>query len=223
MRKDLESKREPFQKHKRETDKLHQHVKVDESVARKKFRQLEWKLQTNPWAGSEEKDIIDQVAELEKQLAVHGALNEKKAVATQLRAEIQAVQLQIKRLNEEVAAEAKQSQDAHERMIETYSKIENMRRVADEKHKCFIQFKEKLDETHAKLTQLLGERNLLRTQLRKDREGEESRKTMEHQRLIGEQAEEKLKHKRKLTIHEFKVLLDQGKVWNNSENENLEE
>jgi len=184
-------------------------------LARKKFEDLEWKIQTTRLSPAEEKALIEEIRELEKQLVIHRRsetkrqrANEEGSEIEQLRAKADVIYSQLKEAFNELRRE-------RETAAELYKRIDKLRADADNNHKKFIEAKTNADNVHQSFVGTLGQIKILEKELKEyDGKIHEGiiRKGLEFKHELGRVAEGKLKNGGKLTFEEFKVLMEMGKV-----------
>ena len=107
---------------------------------------------------------------------------------------------------------AEESWKIHKLMIEKIKEIEKIRGKADEAQQNFLDFKEKLSAVKKEIAEVLEQISLLRKEDLMKEEEERKRKEEILREEIRKKAEEKLKHGKKVTWEEFKILSeDKGK------------
>jgi len=183
--------------------------------AKKKFDDLEWKIQTTRLSAAEEKVIIEEIRGLEKQLVVHQRsegkrqkLSEKGNEIGQLRSKADAIYSQLKETFDEL-------QRGHEKAVELYKRIDKLKADADDNHKKFIEAKVNADKVHQSFVGTLGQIKILEKEIKEfDSKIHEGmiRKWLEFKQELSRVAAEKLKSGSKLTFEEFKVLMEMGKI-----------
>lgn len=191
-------------------------VPMSERTTKKKFDELEWKLQTtSALKVKDERQIIDQVKELEKQLAVHKYIRELRQPSLDMKLEIESLRLQMKVLHSELSKAAEVSQKNHQRMLDIFKQMKELKTEADKNHQTFIEVKTKANEVHNNYIEVVSQMKALERKLGKlggDMQLTQLKKALEFRETMGKEAEEKLRRGNKLTFDEFKILLEQGKI-----------
>jgi len=171
---------------------------------------LEWRIQTSSLTLTQEKRLIEQIAELEKQLssykqaqAIHNEIN---ALQQQLRT----LRTEEKKFHNQISELAEQSRKTHQTMIEKGANIPKLKAEADDYHKKYI--------IVIRQAQILNKQSMplsaqIHTLLGKAKSEEKQKKT-ERETIIMQELEkkalEKLKRREKLTWDEFKILAEKG-------------
>ncbi len=171
---------------------------------------LEWKIQTSSLSLEEEKELIGQVKLLEAQLLIHRKIQRLKDRLTGLQKEREALKAEAELNHEKLSELAGQSQTFHEEMLKALERIRALREEADGAHQKYVAIKQKaqpLRQRHAELSQQIA---LLRQELHQAEEERGKERIQALQRELEKRALEKWKRGEKLTLEEFKVLVEQG-------------
>jgi len=195
--------------------KFESKVTLRERAARRQFRELEWKLQTNSFSLAEENQIIVKVKSLELELANYRGLLGLKKEAHRLLTEIKELQSAIGKHHSDLSRLAKDSQECHEHMINLFVKTDQLSEEAGDSHQNYIEVRRKatvLHKSHSKLIARIKEIELLIRKTDGNVHREQIRKALQSRKRLGETAEQKLQMGEKLTFEEFKILLERGEI-----------
>ncbi|MEM2394354.1 MAG: hypothetical protein QXW82_03590 [Candidatus Bathyarchaeia archaeon] len=176
----------------------------------REVKSLEWKIQTTPLSLQDEKKLIERVKQLETQLNIYRKIEQLAQKSLELKAEIKAMQARIKRYGEEISEKAKESQEFHEKMLEKINEAEKLKAEADHLHQLFLQYKEKIRPVQSEIDRISNEIRQLRVEILAEAEEERKKREEEFLADIERQAREKLRRGEKLTLEEFKLLMEKG-------------
>lgn len=182
-------------------------------VLRRKIRELDWSLQTQVLDLKREREIIEQIAELESDLKIAEDAATKRKESAKARTEIEDLRLLMNAHHNSVLEFARLSQEENQNMIEAYAEVDTLRKRADEAHRQYLETRREADETHRRYIEARQENSRLRKELGEIR----VRQRVEKIQAIEERLEEKAtvaleKHKRgeRLTMEEFSLLMKRG-------------
>ncbi len=178
----------------------------------KEIKAIDWKIQTNSLSLDEEKRLVEQVRDLESQLARWRIVDGLKSDIAKLQGEVGALSDEIRSTSEKIALLASQSQKFHEEMMTKLEKTRKLKTEADEKHKEYVRFKEKAHAAHLKYLEILSQITPLQRAIRENEEKKKADATESLRSKLEKEATEKLKQRKKLTFDEFKILAEQGKI-----------
>lgn len=178
----------------------------------REIENLDWRIQTSSLPLEEEKFLIDQVRVLETKLSVYKKIQELGEKLTALETEQRTLETKARDHHRELSELAKQSQQSHEEMLETLSKIRPLQNEADDMHQKFLKSKQQAEGPSLEYTKLLSGIKSLKQELHHEEETVEAERQLKLQKKLEERALEKLKRGEKLTWEEFKALADQGIV-----------
>jgi len=196
---------------------------------------IEWKIQTTSLPLEEEKELIENVKQLETLLKSYKKIDLKYQKIKTLQSQRQAIEAEADVFHKELTDLAKKSQDIHSQMIEKVNAAKVSRAQADGLHQAYIQGKEEILAFHVKIAELTGQirglkaamyeeeklRRIAAQQARKERESEAKEResaakvtqqaTKEKQQAIkeklGAEAREKLQKGEKLSWNEFQLVM----------------
>jgi len=197
-----------------EVRRLRQLTPTTSNVAKETLEDLEWKIQTTPLSLGDEKALIEQVKELEKQLLIHkkADMNVRKLTEEKIRTE--ATRMAARKISGELTEKVEESRGSHEKAKDIFSSIDRLKEEADAYHQKVVEVKSKADETHRRLLEALNERRVLKEQLkklRKEIDTDHMKKIDENREDMRRIAEEKLRSGAKLTLEELRLVFREDK------------
>jgi uncharacterized coiled-coil DUF342 family protein len=180
------------------------------NALQKEFGDLEWKIQTSTLSLKEEKQLIEQVKQVEIQLNIHKKLETMKRRLLELRTEIKAIDAERKHCHEKLTQIAQTSQETHQKMLEKIEESKKVKAQADTAHKELLQTIERAKAIQAEISTALNEIKQVKGEIRA-----EETKAKEHteatlKEKIEKQAREKLKRGEKLSWEEFQMVAERG-------------
>ena len=178
----------------------------------REIENLDWRIQTSSLSLEEEKSLIGQIRILETKFSVYRKIHELGVKLTALETEQRTLETKARNYHGELSELAKQSQQFHEEMLETLSKICTLQKEADDMHQKFLKSKQQAQDPSLEYTELLSRIKSLKQELHHVEETVEVKRQLRLQKKLEERALEKLKRGEKLTWEEFKALADQGIV-----------
>jgi uncharacterized coiled-coil DUF342 family protein len=207
-RKRLQAKRNEAESVKETILTLEKKVTGSYSNLKKKMQELEWKIQTNSLSAKEEARLIVQIKDLESKLVIHDKIRELGDKVIMLQAEINAARLAANEAHEKLSELAKESEVYHERMIEVVKQASELKSKADEAHLNYARVRQQADEAHQEYIKAKE----LRQKIIMEDQATRLRKQQEVRRKVENMAEEKLKKGEKLSLDEFRALVEKGAV-----------
>jgi uncharacterized coiled-coil DUF342 family protein len=181
---------------------------------------IEWKIQTTPFDVQEEKQLIDSVKQLEKQLIVYRKIDKQHEIINVSEAELKGIEIQRNTSHHELTGAAAKSQELHSKMLAKIKESEETKAEADATHAQFVEIKAKLKPLRDQLGLLIMQRRAL-IQLRREsflkerssanvlhetNERNKRAKEQEMKEKLGSQAKDKLERGEKLNWQEFQLL-----------------
>ncbi|MCW3980750.1 MAG: hypothetical protein NWF11_04680 [Candidatus Bathyarchaeota archaeon] len=180
-------------------------------VLKKEIEKIEWTIQTSSLTLQEERPMIRRANELQKELKQYEQ-------ATGLRSKISELQESINTMNEEaeilhkqLSKLALQSQQFHDRMIETLKKTKELKMQADEYHRNFVSNRSKSQVVHGECLELESVIKELKRSLNEIAEKSKLEQQSEKRKKLKKQALKKMKEGDKLTFEEFKLVVEKEK------------
>jgi len=207
-RKRLDAKRDEAESVKNAINSLEKRASGSYSGLKKGMQELEWKIQTNPLSTKEEARLIAQIKKLEAQVVVYDKIRELRDKMIMLQAEINAARIVANEAHEELSGVAKESEVYHEKMIEVVKQASDLKSKADEAHLGYAEIKRQADEAHLEYIKAKESRQkmIMEDQMTRLKKQQQVRKKVE------DIAEEKLKRGEKLSLDEFRALVEKGAV-----------
>lgn len=174
----------------------------------KEFDDIEWKIQTTPLDMREEKRLMDRVKQLETQLSVHKKIDQHIKGISERRREIASFEENADAVHKELTEIAEKSQDIHAKMMDKIVESKDIKAEADGLHSNYVQAKEQIRPIREEIKKLIEKKRKLQIAIRK--EDDEKKKNVEQalRERLGSQAKEKLHRGEKLSLDEFKLLVD---------------
>lgn len=193
-----------------ERGKLPPKRKVEEQL-----KSIEWKVMTTPTAQmlDDEEALLRDAGELRLKLAVHEELEKREDENLHLLAEINAVDMKIRKHREEISKLIEDSEVNHEKMIILHRKADGEREQADSAHRKFLEHLSALRIVNSDLKKLMAEEKKLSGGLRERKqktEAERERDTKNKMREMQLEAKRKLESGKKISLEEYKLLYDRS-------------
>jgi len=176
------------------------------SGLKKRMQELEWRIQTNPLSAKEESRLIGQIKGLESRVAVHDRILELRDKLIMLQAEINAARLEANEAHDKLSTFAEESEVYHQKMIEVAKQASDLKSKADEAHLNYIQLKQQADEAHSEYVNAKQLRQRIITEDQMTR----LRKQQQVKKKVEDMAEGKLRRGEKLSLDEFRALVEKG-------------
>lgn len=207
-RRKLDAKRAEAESVKNTIISLEKRASGSYSGLKKRMQELEWKIQTNSLSAKEEARLIAQIKKLEAQVVVYDKIRELRDRMIMLQAEMNAARLMANEAHEKLSEIAKESEVYHERMIEVAKEASDLKSEADEAHLSYAEIKRQADEAHLEYIKAKESRQkiIVEDQMSRLKKQQEVRKKVE------DIAEEKLRRGEKLSLDEFRALVEKGAV-----------
>lgn len=209
----LDKIREELQPLQKKFDKMKEDRSIPYHSLRREQRDLEWRLQTTVLKMDEERSIVERIAELQRQLKPAEERENIRHEIIQRRKHARALRSRIDYTKARIPELVPQSRSLREQINPLAEKANEIRKAADEKHAAFLESKELADAMHQKFIEKLKQVKACREQLsgvkgniRRNR-SEETRRKLDKS---AESAYDKWKAGEKLTMDEFKLLVQKG-------------
>jgi uncharacterized coiled-coil DUF342 family protein len=174
------------------------------------IQNLEWKIQTTSMTLSQEKRVIEQIAELEKQRAgykqAESVWNEIKTLQHQLRN----MRTEEKETHRKIAHLAEQSGQLHQTLNEKGENIPKLKTDADEAHKKYLGAKKQAQKAQERCMPIMAQVRALVLRIKTEEEKKKTKRQTELMQELEKKALEKMKRGEKLTWDEFKILAEKG-------------
>ncbi|MFX1564115.1 MAG: coiled-coil protein [Promethearchaeota archaeon] len=209
----LQEKTEVKQNSEDEAQRIQKSVSTPAHILRRKIRELDWTLQTSVLELKQEREIIEQIAELEAELKVAEDALEKQQESARTRTEIDDLRLLMNAHHATVLEFARLSQEENQRMIEAYAEVDTLRKQADEAHRQFLETRREADEMHQRFIEARQENGRLRKEISEVRIRHRVEKLHALEERLEQKASvalEKFKRGDRLTMEEFSLLMKRG-------------
>ena len=181
---------------------------INPQTLQKKVESIEWTIQTTPLDLEEEKELVEQVKQLEIRLNIHRKLGKLNQKMLELQAELKAIETKNRHYHEKLTENAQKSQGTHERMLEKIAEAEELKMEADNLHQLFLRTKERTKPFQGKIIEILDRIKRLKEEIREEEEKEKKRIEEVLREKLEKRAREKLKRGEKLTWEEFQILAE---------------
>jgi len=217
MREEIADKRSKMVEASEPLKEIRSTVKGSFQETRKSFEDLEWRIQTSSLDPKEENRLVAQIKELEMRLAKHQELNNLQAAIRGQKATVEALKHDAQSIHEKVLLSAESSAKVHEEMMQLVKKLKETKAAADEAHKRFLQARAESEQAEQELLKKVIEKKRLQRELFGDEEAERQRKRKEFVEKLAESGSTKLSQGKKVSLEEFKALMEQKKIFQTTE------
>ncbi len=178
-----------------------------------KLRDLEWKYQTSILTPDQEKAAVKAIDELTKKLNVWRKADQERDKLIEKNAEVGEIRKRIGSLREEMNSLRTVINDHHTAMSTFFDDATALRGKIDEISAKIEEVKVVATEHHTRYLQLLSQTrpyaDTIQQQIRADRE-ERTKKMVEKQKILTQDALAKYNNGKKLSLEEFQLLVENG-------------
>jgi uncharacterized coiled-coil DUF342 family protein len=174
------------------------------------IRSLDWKIQTSSLTLPQEKRIIEQIAELEKQLLAYKQAQSMWTEIKTLQHQLRNMRTQEKETHRQISQQAEQSRRIHQTMNEKGANIPQLKAEAEEAHKKYTETLRQAQKAHQQYVPIIAQVRALLLQIRTEEEKKKTKRQTELIQELEKKALEKMKRGEKLTWDEFKILTEKG-------------
>jgi uncharacterized coiled-coil DUF342 family protein len=174
------------------------------------IQNLDWKIQTSSLTLPQEKRIIEQIAELEKQLAAYKQAQSMWTEIKTLQQQLRNMRTQEKETHRQIAQLADQSRQIHQTMNEKGVSIPKLKADAEEAHKKYIETRRQAQKAYQQCVPMIAQIGALFLQIKTEEEKKKTKRQTELIQKLEKKALEKMKRGEKLTWDEFKILVEKG-------------
>jgi len=182
----------------------------------KELEDIEWQIQTTSHTLQEDKELVEQVKQLETQLNIHKKLKKSFQKSLELRKKVRDLKAENQVRHEKITQLAEKSQQIHQQMIRKIEEAKKMKEEADDLHKQFLDARQKTKPIRDEMTNVHAQ--IL--QLRKEVKEEQQQKKKDNENALKQTLEDlakgKLKRGEKLSWDEFKLLEEKGMIQQDS-------
>lgn len=176
------------------------------------IEKLDWEIQTNPLSPTEEKEIIEQIRLLERQLLIQKEATGLKDKLIELKAELGVFSIKHKEISNQISEYINKSQEYHTLMLERMTKVRPFKEKADEAHRKYLECRKTANENHSRYLEAIEQIKILNSKIKEIENTKYTERRNKQTETIIEMARKKLKDKKKLTLDEFKLLNEKGLV-----------
>lgn len=169
---------------------------------------IDWKIQTTSLNLQEERELVEQVRQLETKLNVHRKLESLSQKIRALQAEIADLEMRSKLCYEKLTKTARESQELHHGMLRRIEELKELETKADNQHKAFLQAREKGKTIQQEIIKASTLVKQLQAELRAGEDQEKKRREDALRKKLQEQIREKLKRGDKLSWEEFQLFAE---------------
>jgi uncharacterized coiled-coil DUF342 family protein len=173
---------------------------------------IDWKIQTTSHTLEEDKELVDQVKQLETQLSVHKKFEHLRKTVQDERVGVTRLRAESQQSHQALTAQAQISQELHSRMLTKLEEAKTAKAEADAIHKQFLEAKEKVKPVRDQIVSITTEIRRLKGEVREEEQKERKHNEDELWQSLEEKAREKLKRGEKLSWQEFQLLAEKGVI-----------
>jgi len=214
-------------------DALKKHIpRISQRELQKELDAIEWKIATTTLDLHEEKQLIENVKELEIQLKSYKKIDLQHKKIKELIAHRKTFDIQADVYHKELTEIAQKSQELHKIIIEKVESIKKDRAEAELLHQSFLKAKEQNNHTYDQIRELISQNAGIRVSIKEQyqtrRVEAEAKRKAEEERMkqeltdraikeqaikekIGSEAREKLNRGEKVSWDEFQLMLGDDK------------
>jgi uncharacterized coiled-coil DUF342 family protein len=182
----------------------------DHQTLKEEVESIDWQIQTTSHTLQEDKELVEQVIQLETQLSVHKKYERLGKMIRNLRSEVDKFKAESQGYHESLTANAQKSQELHGKMLAKIEESRKWRAEADELHKQFVMARESGKPVQDEIVAGLNEIRKLRGEMREEEAKEKKQSEDDLRQSIEARAKEKLKRGEKLSWEEFQLLAEKG-------------
>lgn len=208
LKKELLSRRNEIQKKITSLDKLKKNIPTNFNSLKKEQEKLEWTIQTNPLSKQKEQKLIERINEIEYKLVDYIRMKDLKNEISKGREDLKSLQYQMKSLYEEQAKLSKKSDIYHEELLKLQSKANKFREESSNAHESYIKYQDKLFQIRNEIRKKTIKVKELRKRLYEVLKLVQVGKDDDFKKKSLDGAIKKFKKDRKLTLEEFKLVLE---------------
>ncbi|MCW4024816.1 MAG: hypothetical protein NWF01_07265 [Candidatus Bathyarchaeota archaeon] len=157
----------------------------------KEIDAIDWKIQTETLDMKEEKRLVDEIKQLEKQLGGFKKIDKENKKIDELLSQRKALDALADNFHKQLSELVKAGQDVHAKVIAKVDAAKQNRAEADLMHKAFIESKEKIQQVQVEIAVLTGQLNGLRDAYRAERAESRALRDKEYEERAAERAKEK--------------------------------
>ena len=194
-------------------DAMPQSLTKKQSFLSRREKELDWRLQTTPLSLTQERDLVQEIAEIEAQLDDIRKFQVQQTEVDKIKQKIGKLRNEADGTHIIVRETADKAQTIHETMIDHLRKIDESRKAADQFHENFIKEMQTIALKSSEIDQQQERFNKIYAEVKKrdksdfdQRRKSERRKVDDLRKKKIDEAEEKMKTGGKLTFDEYFLL-----------------
>ena len=176
----------------------------------REIESLDWKIQTSSLPLSQEKRIVERVAELEKQLLSYKQEQTMWDEIKMLQQKLRDLRTTEREYHNQITQLAEKSRQFHQTLAEKGANIPQLKKEADEAHKKYVETRQQAQKLDQKCMLLVAQIRALLSKVKSEEAMKKTKRQTELMQELEKKALEKMKRGEKLTWDEFKVLTERG-------------
>ena len=176
----------------------------------REIESLDWKIQTSSLPLSQEKRIVERVAELEKQLLSYKQEQTMWDEIKMLQQQLRDLRTTEREYHNQITQLAEKSRQFHQTLAEKGANIPQLKKEADEAHKKYVETRRQAQKLDQKCMLLVAQIRALLSKVKSEEAMKKTKRQTELMQELEKKALEKMKRGEKLTWDEFKVLTEKG-------------
>ena len=181
----------------------------DLSFAEKELQSLEWKIQTTSLPVKEERELIEQIKIRENMRNLQRKFEQTKHNLDELKNEEYELRNRARAIHEELSEFAEQSQEFHREMFKMVAKMRSLRSEADAAHLRYVDLVRSISGVNQRSAELLIQVAFIKHEIRKVDEEKRILRQKEMREETIKVAQERAEKGRRMTLQEFKLLLEE--------------
>jgi uncharacterized coiled-coil DUF342 family protein len=206
------AERERLEKLKDKSVKISERMNESPRRAIEEFNRLEWKVQTTTLTPKAERELIKRLKELEAQVLVAKKAEDLRYKIAGTKATIGGRRIQAQSFHEQMTKVVEESEVVHKRLVEVAASASAVKAEADKAHAAFVEAFKGADNAHKEYVTNLVKIRELRQQIASSGQLTKLRKGQEVREKLEKSGAEKLEQGRRLSLEEFKALMEKGAI-----------
>lgn len=178
-----------------------------EEILAKEIADLDWRIQTTPMSIAEEKEIIEKIKVLEKQMDFYRKLKTMREEARNLESHLKEIKSGVMFHRNKIAERAVESRKFHEMMVKTFSEVDDLKSKLNDVNSRYIENRREAAKLRLKCKDLLNQIYAARKIIREEEERRRRESIYALKEKIKSGVMEKLKRGEKVSLEEFKIFV----------------
>ena len=174
----------------------------------KAIEDIEWKIQTTSFDLKEEKRLVENVRQLEKQLITYKKIDCHVKKISETKKEIETLSTNADIAHQKLTETAKESQEIHSKMITKIGELRDLKAEANILHANYLQAKEEVKPLQEEFRKLTKQKKKLQDAIREVVTKIKKNAEQAIKDKIESQAKKKLQRGEKISWNEFKMLTE---------------